>query len=582
MMRVIKIIIALMLIIIIGYSFAWYYIANKITSEINNNYANKPIVVHGIDKAEYHISFKKAHASGFPFKMLMSISGWTEESRGAIINYMSPIHMGYSFGTQKIYVSYNGDIEALYKPINTKFGAKPKVKDYLITIDMPLNRKLIDTISNMKDSFEVVNHLGELNISTKKVEIFDLNSDEKFFDKEYELFKFSYKPTKYYVNLDDLLNNIPQFYKVEYVVKTNEVNDKSRRLPVSLFYGFSVLPSGFDIKGSATIKTGAKTAKDLAKEIDLDANLECTSPLFDVGPVKINYKGGIGEKSRGAQIFVDSKVQLKKGFFEDVFKKYMSVSPRVVAMPGGQIINREILYIIANKDAFRFNDLENSRYEVNVDLNSYRSKDKIKLKVNNLSIFSQDSGIRFVHDSEASTTREKNWHANGILYIKNYPAVIDFTSGYIYRFGKFKILSNEARELYVDVNKTFLKQISDYPTSTSNDLSFEYIVNSQKLNKTKVGTVQFDQLAKLYQLILYDKLLAKVGPGGDVLAKMKNIVPYLDENEPSLKKLLPKIKNIESIEKIIPKDAQKTLEKIIPVEDLKKKLGKDLLGKFLN
>jgi len=581
-MRAIKIAVILMLLAIIGYSLSWYYIANKITSEINNKYANKPIVVNGIDKAEYHISFKKAHASGFPFKMLMSISGWTEESRGAIISYKAPIHMGYSFGTQEVYVSYNGDIEALYKPVNAKFGAKLKVKDYLITIDMPLNRKLLDTVSNMKDPFEVVNHLGELNISTKKVEIFDLNSDEKFFDKEYERFKFSYKPTKYYLTLDDLLNNIPQFYKVDYVVKTNEVKDKSRRLPVSLFYGFSALPSGFNVEGSATIKTGAKIAKDLAKDIDLDANLECVSPLFDVGPVKISYKGGIGEVSRGAQIFVDSKVQLKKGFFEDAFKKYISLSLRVVAMPGGQIVNREILYIIANKDAFRFNELENRRYEVNIDLNSYRSKDKIKLKVNNFSIFSQDSGIRFVHDSEASTALDKKWHANGILYIKNYLPVVDFTSGYIYRFGKFKILSDEARELYVDVNKTFLKQISDYPTSTSNDLSFEYVVNSQKLNKTKVGTVQFDQLTKLYQLELYNKLLAKVGADGDVLAKMKKIVPYLDENEPSLKKLLPKIKNIESIEKNIPKDAKKTLEKIIPVEDLKKKLGKDLLGKFLN
>ena len=46
----------------------------------------------------------------------------------------------------------------------------------------------------------------------------DLINKEKYYDKQYEKAKITFIQPKYYENLDDLLNNIPQEYKVNYVV----------------------------------------------------------------------------------------------------------------------------------------------------------------------------------------------------------------------------------------------------------------------------------------------------------------------------------------------------------------------------
>jgi hypothetical protein len=55
-------------------------------------------------------------------------------SRGSLISYDAPIKIGYSFLLQSLYISYNGDIDSAYKPVQRGFGAILKIKDYLISL----------------------------------------------------------------------------------------------------------------------------------------------------------------------------------------------------------------------------------------------------------------------------------------------------------------------------------------------------------------------------------------------------------------------------------------------------------------
>ncbi|GAB4165019.1 MAG: hypothetical protein Tsb006_4570 [Rickettsiaceae bacterium] len=584
-MRLAKFIIVILILGFLGVIGLWYYVTGKVAAELNSKYAGQKFDITGLDKSEYFVTFKEVVPAGFPYKIAWEVIGWQEESKGAQIVYNSPVKFGYDLLTQKVFVSYNGDITASYKPVKHGFGATLKVNDYNLVVDLPLTGQLVETLKKMEDPVQFINHIGDINISTGKVEIFDLEDNEKFYDKEYERLRISFIPRKTYTNLEDLLKNIPGQYTINYVVKNKPISARMRRLPVSLFYGFSSIPTGFDLKVNAAVKTEGKSAEEFMKGLEVKANLVYNSSFLDLPNFKLYYKSGDYADGRDYTIDVVSQIQTKAGLFDQIFAKYNTYSAGYTNTSVGMMIDNEVKYIIRNKDAFRFKDLEDSAYEFNLKLSTERQQNKIYTKIDDFSILSEKSGIRLKHDMEMKQGG-RDWKAKGVLYINNYPTVIEFTSGYIYRFGKFRFLNKEARNLYVDVNKAFLKDISDYPKSESNDLSFEYSVDSSNLAKTKIGSVEVSQITKLYTLMLYQKLFDKVGPGGDVLGRMKQILPGIDANEPMLSKILPRISGEKSldkqiqkqIDKAIPNEAKDIIKKVIP----KDKIGKELFKNLVN
>lgn len=568
-MKIIKIIFIFLVLVLFSISGLWYYVTDKVATELNEKYAGKEFAVRGVDKTDYFITFDKIVPSGFPYKIAWEAIGWKEESRGAEIIYKSPPEFGYDLMLQRAFVNYSGDIVASYKPAKHGFGAFLKIDNYSIGVDIPLNNELFKALKTMKDPVEIINHISEIKISTGKVEIFDLNDNEKFYDKEYERMRLSFIPKKSYENVEDLLANIPQEYKIHYVVKTKQNDAAIRRLPVSLFYGFSSLPAGFDLTVDAEIKTKGKTYVDFMKTIEIKTDIICGSNYIDLPDLKIQYKSGDFGNREDFGLDTSSKIKIKPGLFDQIFELYGLYIPFIVKTPIGRMLDQEIHYVIQNKDVFKFKELENNSYDFNLKMNSSSIKTKKYLKIEDFSILSDKSGIRLKHEMESNVGPDSNWFASGVLYLTNYPSVIEFTSGYIYRFGKFKILNEEARQLYIDVNKSFFKDISDHPASTSNDLSFEYNIDSNHMDQSKIGSVQLGQIVQLYTLMLYQKLFDKVGHGGDVLSRMREILPKIDGNEPLLQKILPRISGGDVVKKSI----EKQMDKAIPAE------AKDIVGK---
>lgn len=584
-MKLIKFLIAFIILVLIAVGGLWYFVTFKVSSELNDKYAGKQMPIKGPDERDYFIAFDQVNAAGFPYKISWKADGWSEESRDAKIEYHSPIYFGYDLLMQKLFINYSGEITAFYKPESRGFGARLVVDNYSIEVDLPITMDLIATIKSMQDPFEIVNHMGDIHASSGSVNIFDLNGNEKFYDKEYEKLIISFIPQKEYKNVEDFLNNIPQNLTAKYQVKTKPNAAKVRRLPVSLFYGFSLLPSGFDVNAKLELKTKGNNLKDLQKGLDVKIAAKCQSPFINFDEMRLAYASGIDGQGKDYRIDMSSKIFFKSGMFDELFRIYDNmIVPSLISSPFGKMLDHEIKYIINNKDVFKFTDLENNNYDYNFELVASHDDTRRHFKINDLSIFSDKSGLKLQHEMETLSKGKQSWKADGNLFIKNYPAVVEFSSGYIYRFGKFRFLQDEARKLYIDVNKAFLKDISDHPHSKSDDLSFEYAVNSQNLKNTKIGSVRFDQIAKLYTLMLYQKLFDKVGHGGDVLGRMQKIIPDLDPNEPILKQVLPRIsdnkeikKSIEKeLKKAIPDDAKDAIKKAIP-----KELGKGLLKGIL-
>ncbi|HJK85602.1 MAG: hypothetical protein EBQ62_03330 [Alphaproteobacteria bacterium] len=559
-MRIAKYILIFLVVLLACYCSCWYYIISNIRNDINARYATQKIYVKAlVNTEEYFITFDKASITGFPFDMALNLHGWKEESKGALISYHSPIKIGYSFTNQHAYIAYDGEIDAAYKPLASSFGAILKIKNYLIKLDIPLTRKLLSAISKMTDSGELVNYIKGIEVATGGVQITDKQENELFSDKEYEKLNFTFVPAKYYLTLEDLLNEIPSEYTVNYSVKTKPVKFSFRPIPVSLLYGFFNLPSDFSASGKVKIKTEAKKAEELFSNFNAEVEVAFSAPKIDLNSFKLLFKTGLSpEKRKGTALSIDSKIRLKDSFFEELFKKYEAIKPRVISTHAGRLVDQEVSYIISNKDIFRFKDLENSDYFLNLDLETTNNSKGPLVKLNDFSIYSGESGFKLTYRSQFNYMNGTNWKADGVLLIKNYPVVVDFNSNYILRFGDFRFLSDPARNLYIDVNKAFLKQISDYPTSTSNDLSFDYSISTDNWSEGKIGSSKIVQLPELYKILLYKKLFNVIDLHGDILIQIKKLLPNLDENEPVFKKILAQITE-KDIKRILPQQGEKNI-----------------------
>ena len=559
-MRIAKYILIFLVVLLVFYCSCWYYIISNIKNDINARYATQKIYVKAlVNTEEYFITFDKASITGFPFDMALNLHGWKEESKGAIISYHSPIKIGYSFTNQHAYIAYDGEIDAAYKPLASSFGAILKIKNYLIKLDIPLTRKLLSAISKMTDSGELVNYIKDIEVATGEVQIIDKQENELFSDKEYEKLNFTFVPAKYYLTLQDLLNEIPSEYTVNYSVKTKPVKFSFRPIPVSLLYGFFNLPSDFSASGKVKIKTEAKKAEELFSNFNAEVEVAFSAPKIDLNYFKLLFKTGLSpEKRKGTALSIDSKIRLKDSFFEELFKKYEAIKPRVISTHAGCLVDQEVSYIISNKDIFRFKGLENSDYFLNLDLETTNNSKGPLVKLNDFSIYSGESGFKLTYRSQFNYMNGTNWKADGVLLIKNYPVVVDFNSNYILRFGDFRFLSDPARNLYIDVNKAFLKQISDYPTSTSNDLSFDYSISTDNWSEGKIGSSKIVQLPELYKILLYKKLFNVIDLHGDILIQIKKLLPNLDKNEPVFKKILAQITE-KDIKRILPQQGEKNI-----------------------
>lgn len=100
------------------------------------------------------------------------------------------------------------------------------------------------------------------------------------------------------------------------------MDEQDRRLPISLFYDFSALPSGFE-KGSTKTRTEIKTNVYIfMKDVDINTYILCKGQIFDLLPLKTKFKGGIEDKPRDIQLFINTKLKIKNDFFEELFRKY--------------------------------------------------------------------------------------------------------------------------------------------------------------------------------------------------------------------------------------------------------------------
>ncbi len=565
-MRLIKYLFIFILLITAAMGGTWYYVTNKLTDEINSKYAGKKMFAMNVDKSKYYFSFEKATPAGFPYRVSWKFEGLKEEGIGAgtnsgsLITYTSPVECGYNLLTQKFFVSYDGEINAKYKPINRGFGSKLKIHDFLLNVNFPVGKTLFNLVKGMNDPVELFNNVGDINISTDRVEIFDLVDNKKVYDKPYEHLKITFVHAKKYTSVEDLMNNIPQHYTVNYKAETKPMDTAiNRRLPASLFYGFSGLPSGAKINMSAKIDTLAKKHTEFRKGLKVKASGSFDSPYVSMPNLVLNYSG---HEKIVSNFHIDSNstIRLKEGAFDKLFQLYFLLVHNKIK---NKYVGGEIKYIIENKAAFGFNELENSNYYFDLNMNASNDGKYNHYNVKNFSLKSDKSGIK-MHQHAKISNNANHTIADGNLEIQNYIRLIDFFSPYVYRFGQFKLLDNEVKGFYTETTKELMKNISNNPKSDSKDLSFDFLYNSDNAQASKFGSVKISEIKDKFLEILYSKLLGKVGLNGRTMEELQKLIPGLKGDDKILQKLAPNLKSFDKkeIEKKVEKEVQKQVDKI--------------------
>ncbi|WP_341747974.1 hypothetical protein [Candidatus Tisiphia endosymbiont of Dascillus cervinus] len=531
----ISVIIAVILLI---YTISWLVIVTSVASKINGQYSNRYIAANSIDSEQkYFIKFNKVVSYGFPFKIALQVIGWHEEGENSIIEFNSPIYIGYDLLKQACFVSYFGDATGRYKPIELGFGTKFESGNYSFIAKMPLSFKLFKIFIQKKDPFEIINFIKKLELTSEKTKIFDLVDGQKLYDEDHTIISFSLERNKYYTDLEDFKNNVPQKLNVTYSTNILESNIINRRIPAGLLLYRFAWPIPFSFEGKFYIKTNKSLYSEFAKDLEIKMISSKFSSSIQESLTTLLYQSKVEEGSNDSHLKVKSKIDLKPGFSDNILNSIQYLLSYISLLPNSSSLIEELQYINSNKDKFNLTELENHQYIFDLDINFLaRKKDIMRAQINNLSLFSNNTGFRL--SSECRLDAFRKFDIKGLIVFNNYLKATDIITNYFFNLGRFKTFSEDSRIVYKEGTKYFLRTISDHPDSNSGDISFEYNLDSSNIEKGKIGSVDFNKFLPLYYLALYKKASEKIHIGDNVTKRIQELVPDFNEHHSLLKQLM--------------------------------------------
>lgn len=531
----ISVIIAVILLI---YTISWLVIVTSLANKINGQYSNRYIAVNSIDSEQrYFIKFNKVALYGFPFKIALQVIGWHEEGENSIIEFNSPIYIGYDLLKQVCFVSYFGNATGRYKPIDLGFGTRFESGNYSFIAKIPLSFKLLKVFIQKKDPFEIINFIKELELTSDKTKIFDLVDGQKLYDEDHTIISFSLEKNKYYTDIEDFKNNVPQKLNIAYSTKILESNIINRRIPAGLLLYRFAWPMPFSFEGKFYIKTNKSLYSEFAKDLEIKMISSKFSSSIQESLTTLLYQSKVEEGSNDSHLKVESKIDLKLGFSDNILNSIQYLLSYISLLPNSSSLIEELQYINSNKDKFNLTELENHQYIFDLDIDFLaRKQDIMRAQINNLSLFSNNTGFRL--SSECRLDAFRKFDIKGLVVFNNYLKATDIITNYFFNLGRFKTFSEDSRIVYKEGTKYFLKTISDHPDSNSGDISFEYKLDSSNIEKGKIGSVDFNQFLPLYYLALYKKASEKIHIGDNVTKRIQELVPDFNEHHSLLKQLM--------------------------------------------
>lgn len=522
---------AIITILALIYTITWFIIITSLTNQLNKQYANRYINTKLVDtEQDYFIKFAKITSYGFPFKIAIQIIGWQEEGENTLIKFNFPIYLGYDLLKQNCFISYSGEATGHYKPVELKFGAKFKSGNYSIFAKIPLSFKLFKIFIKKQDPFELVNFVEKIELRSESTKISDLYDEQILYNEDHTIISFFFDKRKYYTDLDDFKNNIPQEFDISYSTSILESNVINRRVPAGILLYRFTWPFAFDFHGKFHIKTNKSLLSDFSKDLEISINEARSSSKSQTSLTNILYRNKVEQDNSDTYFKISSKFDLKTGFSDELLKIISYLLLYIPKLPQNLSFIDDLKYVIDNKSKFSLAELENHQYNLDLDLNFIaRNKNTFRAQINNLSLFSNDTGLRLSSEFKVSDFGKVD--IKGLVVLNNYQVTTDIITNYLFNLGRFKRFSDDSRAIYKEGTEYFLKSISDHPYSNSNDISFEYKLDSTNLANSKIGTAEFNKIIPLYYLALYKVASTKLHSNDNIVNKLRELIPDFDEHQ---------------------------------------------------
>lgn len=537
MKKLVYTLLALITLIILIYSILWFWIFNSLANTLTKEFAGQSVNGKLIGIDEYSFGLSKISASGFPFKFAIKIINWYEENSLSKIEFKSPIYVGYDFFKQNLFISYSGDAVGRHKPLIGGFGAKFHSDDYQISIKIPLSFKLFKIFIDGKSPFEIINFIKKIELKSQKTQIFDLIDNQKLYDEDHSNCSLSIDTIKYYTNIEDFIANPPQKLNITYSTKILDSQLQHKLIPSGLLLYRFAWPIAIAIDSKFYVKTNSATLDNWFKDFEVNAIYFKSSNSFHNSEgnflyktVENNIKNNLKANNNDIIFKLDGRIDLKAGFSDQVFDylNYLAVSAPNFSQAYNYVT--DIKYIVDNRDIFSLGEFENRQYKLSYDMEMRHKLNETIVSINDFSIFSGDTGISLNNISTMKLLQ--NLNSKGLLAINNYPKIIDIFTKYFGHLSRFKTFSDETKEIYTTTIKGFLKNISDHPNSTSNNISLDCEIDFADINKAKIGTLtDLNKFLPLFYLELYKHAITKVQPSDDRIIRLQQLIPDFHDHQ---------------------------------------------------
>jgi hypothetical protein len=524
MNRKLKKIFFLIAISFIALNIIWFYGCYKVVDVINTNFANKDLKI-----GENTIRFSNATTSGYPNKISVQLENFEETTPGAVLTYDKPVRVGYNITTQKVFLSYDGDIISKYKNSTNK-GIKVQ-GDFNYYIFYPITPGLVKTLFSTKDYFELVNYIRNFQIRFGKARAFDLQNNAKILDQDHFEVTLTPESTIHYKSLPEFLNNIPKSYYFEASANVNQGTNQPN-IPLSLI--FLHLPTKilkFKVSSKFITKAEKMKTEDIFSDFILDlSKYNLTYDTFESkGSILLNNYNK--ENQLKIEIKSNAETFVKEPLFQIFKRKIDLLSPQL----------RNTKFYAQNANVLK-PILDNPEKYI-PHLHEFGTmKTKIDLKFNAKDKSSSLNIKKFIFDSKPYTLELNNdtnikddlsWTSKGQIAIKQYKNFVDLIIGYVQRVA---LVFSHLDKSFVKVSdkkfresiKEFLRKISNNPEANSDDLYFN-IDLSNHYSQARIGSVSMDDAKKIYAQIIAENVMQQ----------------FMDTKDPkkALEKLAPDLKN---------------------------------------
>ena len=542
------------------YIAAWFLLLKSISTEINEQYALQNISARTVEGNKTVIKFTTASPAWMLAKIAVKINGFVETSDVGTVECLAPIIVGYDLLKQSLFASFSGEAIASYEYRGSNLKAKINIQDRAYLIKIPLSIRLLKVLGSKKDPFEIVNFIESGAIESQKITAIDMGDNELLCDEDFQYVKLSFDKSKYYIGIEDFLSNIPKRVDLYYSVRINPGSVKKPPLPNTLLFG-AILPFASNIDWSLSAQTSQSSYQDILNDLTVDiidlgstgtgkknsfrysskmvGGHLSTVDIIDLGSTGTGQKNSVRHSSQmigghpEIALTLSGIVCLEEGFIDKYISmiKYMTkyfmpnYDPNIHLMLENKI--NDIIQQINGLKSLK--ELERRTYNVNLDMNISGAMDKAKVMINNLELASGKTGIQMRNDT--TVFGYGKWHHKGDILFSNYSKLVDLLSNDFYNIGKYQPISDDARKLYIETNKHFVKSVSDHPESVSNDLSFKYDINLANFANSKIGSTDIGKISQLYYLDLYRHVAAILKPGENFEAKIRELIPQFDVKE---------------------------------------------------